>query len=40
MSDLQIIEQLLKGQHLSDAEIKKAKTILNKLNAELETRKN
>lgn len=40
MTDIQIIKQLLNGNHLSNTELKRAETILNSLNTELKNRKN
>ena len=39
MKDLQILKQLLNGQHLEPNEIIKAEKLLNKLQIELKTRK-
>jgi len=39
MSNLQIINQLLNGNHLSKKELKKAKKIIEYLNIELNERK-
>jgi hypothetical protein len=40
MEDIQILTQLLNGEHLSNTELKRAATILNSLNTELKNRKN
>lgn len=40
MTDAQILVQLLYGHHLSDKELERAKSILTRLNTELNSRKN
>tara|TARA_R110000822_G_scaffold127454_1_gene262938 strand:- start:5610 stop:5732 length:123 start_codon:yes stop_codon:yes gene_type:complete len=39
MTDLQILEQILNGNHLEPNELKRAKQILQSLNTELKNRK-
>ena len=38
MTDIQILEQLLNGNHLSESELKKAHDLLIRLNLELKAR--
>lgn len=40
MKDIQILNQLLNGEHLSNTELKRAESLLNRLNTELKNRKN
>ena len=39
MDNLQIIKQLLNGEHLSKKELKKAKKIINGLKVQIQARK-
>lgn len=38
MENIKIIEQILKGNHLNEIEIKRAKEIINLLNLEIKKR--
>lgn len=39
MTDLQLIKQLLNGEHLEPKELQRSKKILNNLNQEIKSRK-